>query len=174
MNGIEFIKQVNELKPILEGADHIDVKTVEGDVPLNRFIASMLGYMPWWLKILYSLRAPLVRVLGMKQETIPFPSDIKPEDVSFTKGEAAFFFTVAIAEKERFWFAEASDKHLSAHLGCAVEPLEGGRRRYHVATIVHYRNWAGPVYFNIIRPFHHLVVRSMARAGVRQRVGDSG
>ncbi|MGE6761631.1 DUF2867 domain-containing protein [Corallococcus interemptor] len=29
----------------------------------------------------------------------------------------------------------------------------------------HYRNWAGPVYFNVIRPFHHLVVARMARHG---------
>lgn len=167
MRGLEFIKQVEELKPILEGADHIDVKTVEGDVPLNRFISSMLGFMPWWLKILYGLRAPLVRLLGMKQEGFPSPPETKPEDVPFTKGEKAFVFTVAIAEKERFWFGEAGDKHLNSHLGCVVEPLEGERSRFHVATVVHYRNWAGPVYFNIIRPFHHIVVGSMARAGVR-------
>lgn len=166
MTGIEYIKQVEEIKPLLDGADHIDVKTVEGDVPLNRFIASFLSYMPWWLKLLYQLRAPLVRLLGMKQETLPFPSSIKPDDVSFVKGEKAFFFTVAAADKERFWFAEANDKHLSAYLGCVVEPLEGGRKRYHIGTIVHYNDWSGPVYFNIIRPFHHIVVGSMARAGV--------
>jgi len=28
---------------------------------------------------------------------------------------------------------------------------------------VHYRSWAGPVYFNTIRPFHHIVVGSMMK-----------
>jgi len=166
MDGIQYIKQIEELKPLLDGADHIDVKTVEGNVPLNRFIASAFGYMPWWLKMLYQLRAPLVRVLGMKQESLPFQDKLKPEDIPFAKGGKALFFTVAIADVDRFWFAEARDKHLSAYLGCVVEPLVGGRRRYHFATVVHYRDWSGPVYFNIIRPFHHIVVRSMALAGV--------
>ncbi|MBC7815075.1 MAG: DUF2867 domain-containing protein, partial [Burkholderiales bacterium] len=59
------------------------------------------------------------------------------------------------------------DSHLSAMLGVAVEPLSGDQKRFHVVTVVYYHNWAGPLYFNVIRPFHHLVVSSMARAGVR-------
>ncbi|XXF76233.1 DUF2867 domain-containing protein [Myxococcaceae bacterium GXIMD 01537] len=46
-------------------------------------------------------------------------------------------------------------------------PVKGQRRRFHVATIVRYRRWAGPVYFNVIRPFHHLVVRGMLRHAAR-------
>ena len=30
--------------------------------------------------------------------------------------------------------------------------------------IVDYRHWTGPVYFNVIRPFHHLVVAAMLRS----------
>lgn len=63
--------------------------------------------------------------------------------------------------------AEVIDDHLTAHLGVASEPLAGGMTRFHVLTIVHYHNWAGPVYFNVIRPFHHLVVGGMAQAGVK-------
>jgi len=32
---------------------------------------------------------------------------------------------------------------------------------------VHYKNWAGPAYFNLIRPFHHLRVWRMTRMGLR-------
>ncbi|NQY75258.1 MAG: DUF2867 domain-containing protein [Candidatus Margulisbacteria bacterium] len=28
-------------------------------------------------------------------------------------------------------------------------------------------HWTGPIYFNLIRPIHHLVVTKMAKAGVR-------
>jgi hypothetical protein len=31
---------------------------------------------------------------------------------------------------------------------------------------VHYKHWAKPVCFNLIRPFHHLVVSRMAKPGV--------
>jgi hypothetical protein len=42
--------------------------------------------------------------------------------------------------------------------------LTGDHKRFHVVTIVHYRRWTGPVYFNVIRPFHHLVVYQMAKS----------
>ena len=38
--------------------------------------------------------------------------------------------------------------------------------RYYVVTAVNYKHWTGPVYFNLIRPFHHLVVSRMAKHGV--------
>jgi hypothetical protein len=47
-----------------------------------------------------------------------------------------------------------------------VEPLTMGNR-FLVVTIVHYRHWTGPVYFNVIRPFHHIVVWQMMKAGAR-------
>jgi hypothetical protein len=82
-----------------------------------------------------------------------------------TPGSAAAFFTVRHAEEEHVWVVAVTDKHLEATLAVVVEPEPGGgpRRRFHVVTLVHYRNWAGPVYFNVIRPFHHLVVGGMAR-----------
>ena len=74
-----------------------------------------------------------------------------------------------MAREEQYWVAEIKDKHLKALLGVVVEPLPGQQqKRFHVLTVVYYRNWAGPVYFNAIRPFHHLVVESMALAGVQR------
>ena len=73
-----------------------------------------------------------------------------------------------MAREEHYWIAEAKDTHLNAILGVVVESLpEQQQKLFHVVTIVFYRNWAGPVYFNVIRPFHHLVVGGMAMAGVR-------
>ncbi|WP_218919788.1 DUF2867 domain-containing protein [Streptosporangium roseum] len=66
--------------------------------------------------------------------------------------------------------AGATESHLTACLAVVAEP-----GRFHVVTVVKYHRWTGPVYFNAIRPFHHLVVLGMARAGVRKRVlGDVG
>jgi hypothetical protein len=39
-------------------------------------------------------------------------------------------------------------------------------RQLHVVTVVRYKNASGRVYFNVIRPFHHLVVGAMVRAGL--------
>jgi hypothetical protein len=162
-----YVLPFPQFESVLKDADHVDVKTVEGEVTLRQFIAAMISYQPSWVTFLYRVRAVFVRLLGMKQEHIPLAPVMRPEEVPMMRGSKAAFFTVNRAEEERYWLAEVKDQHLNAALGVIAEPLENGRSRFKVITIVHYNNWAGPVYFNLIRPFHHLVVGSMARAGIR-------
>jgi hypothetical protein len=50
---------------------------------------------------------------------------------------------------------------LTGYLAVVAEPLAHGRTRFHNITVVKYHRWTGPLYFKVIRPFHHLVVRSM-------------
>lgn len=163
------MQQLAAAAPFTTGADHVDIKTVEGEVALREFLSNMFAYQPGWITFLYRLRAGFVRLLGMRQHGIPQPRRIPPAEFPFATGTPAAFFTVAAAEEERHWFAEITERHLKAMLGVVAEPANAGRRRFHVITIVHYRHWTGPVYFNVIRPFHHLVVGKMARAGVTSR-----
>ena len=167
MNAIYKIPNISQL---LKGANHIDVKTITGQTSLRQFIASMLSYYPGWIILLYRIRAILVKLLGLYRhpapETLP---ELGPEDVSFVVGEAVTFFTVRMAKEKHYWVGETpEDKHLRAYFCVAVQPLSDHRKRFHVTTIVHYKHWTGPVYFNLIRPFHHLVVGRMMRAGVQQ------
>lgn len=154
------------LRPYAEGADHVDVKTVESEASLRVFLAGLLSYQPAWVTALYGVRAVFVRLLGMRQHGLPRAERVRPEDVSLVPGTAAGFFTVRHAEEERVWVVSAADTHLEATLAVVMEPepTGGPRRRFHVVTLVHYRKWTGPVYFNVIRPFHHLVVGGMARS----------
>jgi len=130
----------------------------------------MLSYYPGWIVFLYRIRAILVKLLGLVKHPVPeaLPK-LGPQDVSFEMGEMVTFFTVRLAEEKHYWVGETpEDKHLSAYFGVVVEPLEDHRKRFYVATIVYYKHWTGPLYFNLIRPFHHLVVGRMMRAGVQQ------
>jgi hypothetical protein len=168
------LKDYPQIVSLMEDANHIDVKVVEGSVSLRQFIAGMLSYYPWWypwwIIFLYGVRAVFVRLLGMKQPARPddLPR-LLPEDIPTMPGEKATFFILRFAKDEEYWIAETpEDKHLRAYFGIVVEPLKDNLKRFHVITIVHYKHWTGPVYFNTIRPFHHLVVRRMARAGVNQ------
>lgn len=151
---------------LLVDADHVDVKQIESRVPLRPFVASMLSFDPPWLRALYGIRGLFVRLLGMRQPGIPQGVRIEPEALPMVAGEKAHFFTVTAAEEGRFWVAHATDRHLTAWIAVVAEPAEG-RTRFHVATIVRYHHWTGPLYFNVIRPFHHLVVWAMMRAGTR-------
>ena len=151
------------LRALAEGADHVDVKTVEGELTLREFLHGFISWEPGWVRSLYRVRALFVRLLGMRQDGMPSASKIRPEDVSFTPGDRLSFFTVTDAEEDRYFVASAAESHLTAYLAVVAEP-----GRFHVVTIVRYHRWTGPVYFNVIRPFHHLVVRGMARAAVRE------
>lgn len=158
-----------ELKAYLHRIDHLDIKSIEARTELRPFIAGMLSYYPWWLVLLYRTREVLVRTLGLKRHPRPAgrPS-IGPRALSFTPGENALYFTVRSAREETYWVAQTPpDKHLTAFLGVVAVQLTTGSTRFHVFTAIRYQHWSGPVYFNLIRPFHHLVVRCMMKAGAR-------
>ncbi len=156
------------LDGFFQDIDYIDSKTIDGAVDLRGFVSGMLSCFPWWLIVLYRFRAILARILGLVRHERPgLLSPLKPEALSFTAGEKASFFIVQKAKENSYWVAAApEDKHLTACFGVAVEPLDSGLNRFYVFTTVKYRHWTGPVYFNLIRPFHHLVVWRMMRAGV--------
>jgi hypothetical protein len=171
-SGLSYIRRLPEIAAFLEHANHIDVKTVIGSVDLRTFLSNMLSYQPGWMLALFGVRAVFVRFLGMRQQATlrkQWGQPLTPENIPMQEGQRALFFKVRIAKDEQYWIAEVKDKHLDAILGVVVEQLPGWQqKRFHVLTVVYYRNWAGPVYFNVIRPFHHLVVGSMTIAGVRK------
>lgn len=161
------VQGIGALERYVDGADVIDIKWVEGRTDLRKMIASMLSYYPWWIVRLYRLRKLLVGMLGLAQQVTPdrLPN-LRPEDVAFTPGGTVTFFTVRAAEEGRYWIAETpQDRHLRAYFGVVSDPIDSSRRRFTIITTVYYKHWTGPVYFNLIRPFHHLVVASMARHG---------
>ena len=163
------IAEIPEIAQLVKGSNYVDVKTIEGQTSLRQFIAAMLSYYPGWVVFLYRIRAILVKLLGLHKHPVPETlPELDAEDVSFVVGEAVTFFTVRLTEENHYWVGETpEDKHLRAYFGVVVEALEDKRKRFHVATIVYYKHWTGPVYFNLIRPFHHLVVGRMIRAGVQ-------
>jgi hypothetical protein len=155
-----------ELAPVLEGADYVEFKEIEGEVSLREFVAGMLGWSPVWLKALFAARYLLARALRLDTADIPRRARLRPEAVSFTPGDKASIFTVRSGDEDRYLVVGADDNHLSAHLTIVAEPVSGARKRFQVGTIVHFHRKAGPVYFAVIRPFHHLIIRGMLKAGV--------
>ena len=163
-----MIKKIKELDFYFQNVDYTDIKTIEGKKSLREFIAKMLSYYPLWLLLLYQIREILVKALGLvrheKPDKLPL---IAPEDISFIPGENVSFFIVSKAEEDLYWVAETpKDKHLTAYFGVVPEKLENDLTRFYVFTSVKYKNWTGPIYFNLIRPCHHLVVYAMMKSGV--------
>lgn len=176
MNKTQLFKHIPQLKNLIENADVVDIKTIQTQTELRTFIAGMLSYSPRWLTILYGIRWFFVRLLGMKQEGIPTGKQLLPADISMTPGnvsmkpsDVASIFQVTMADEPYYWVAEAAEKHLIAQIGTIA--INGG---YVVLTLVHYQHWTGPLYFNVIRPFHHLVVRQMMKAGAKHQPTRNG
>ena len=169
------------LAAVLAGADHVDVKTADVSVDgaasgpsLREFAAGALGFRPGWLVALFAARAVLAALLRLRH-AVPTGSSrpLQPDEIDFTPGARVGFFTVVAAEEGRYLLLQASDTHLTGYLALVVDPPAGETRRYRAITVVRYHRFTGPLYFSVVRPFHHLVVAGMVRAGAgRQESGQ--
>lgn len=164
--------EIPEMNRLFETADHIDIKTMDSELSLREFVACLLSYQPAWMTALYGIRWGFVRLLGMKQHGIPQATRMTAAEVPMSTGADSHFliFKVIAAQEDRYWFAQASESHLNATLGVICEALPDGRNHFSVVTLVHYNKWTGRVYFNTIRPFHHVVVGAM----MRHAMGNGG
>lgn len=158
-------KQVEILEGLLPAARLVDVKTFESEVSLRAFVANFLSYYPWWLRALYTIRSGFAALLRLEHRGIPPGRRLHAEDIAMQAGAAATFFRVVAAQEDAYWVAGAKDNHLNAYLAVLQDETATGQRCFHVATLLAYNSWKGPLYFNIIRPFHHLVVAQMGKAG---------
>jgi hypothetical protein len=164
---MRYIHQVEELQALLKDADYVGVKTVEGDVSLQEFLAGMFAYRPGLIRFLYRIRSGLVRLLGIRQQPLPEMDEWIPREIPMLSCGNIWFFSVSLAREDRYWIGCCPEEsHLAAFMGVVVEPLAGTRRRFHFVTIVRYRKWTGRLYFLLILPFNWFFVNRLARAGL--------
>ena len=167
-----FRSEIPELAAVLDGADHVDVKSVESEMGLREFVAAALSFRPWWVTALFGVRSVFAWLLRLQQAGPPTAARrrLRREQIPFRVGAAVSFFTVTAAQEDRFLLMSASDTHLTGYLAFVVvpaDPASGSVRRCDVVTVVRYHQWTGPLYFFVVRPFHHLVVGGMVKAGAR-------
>ncbi len=167
MNLNQILAQYPALMHVAQSADDFHDVVFESRGTLREFLAAALSYMPGWMRFLYHVRAGFVRLLGVRQDGIPEKEQLHPQDVPFEPGGQAAIFNVLAAEEERYWLASAQDAMIIGYVGVIREPLENGLSRFHLLSGARYRRWTGRIYFNVIRPFHHIVVRCMGRCAVR-------
>ena len=165
-------QQIPEIDSLLADANHVDVQTVTGQIGLRDFISGVFTYQPGWLTFLYHVRNVFARLLRIPPAA---GSAARPSGaaVPLTPGQTFAFLTVLAAEDDHYWIGQFEDKHLTGHVAVVAEPSGEQNRRLHMMTIVHYNNWAGPIYFNVIKPFHHLIVRVAANAAVKNQPARS-
>ena len=165
---MEYLNSIKEIRALLEDADYIGVKTVVADINLERFLAKIFSYRPALIRMLYRLRAPLVRLLGFKQDPLPDMEEWIPDEFPMLACGTVWFFTVQQVQKDQFWIAGCPrDRHLDADMAVVARPLKGNRLQYYLITVVRYKHWTGPLYFNLIRLFNLYLVNRMAHCVAR-------
>ncbi|WP_371405508.1 DUF2867 domain-containing protein [Kribbella sp. NBC_00662] len=158
---------LHELDDLIPVVDEIDVKTARGDVTLREFTAGALSHSPLWVKGLFAIRIAVAMVLRLETATVPDSRRLRPETVSFTPGEKDAFFTVVRGEEDHYLLLKVSDNHLIGYLAIITDNERPAT--FKVVTLVQFLRPAGRFYYNLIRPFHHLVLLSMCRAGETSR-----
>ena len=165
---MNFLYRIEEINDLFKAANFVGVKTVDTDATLEQFLIKIFSYRPRLIRLLYRIRAPMVRVLGFKQDPLPDMDEWIPTEFPMFPCGEVWFFTVRHVKKDHFWIAGCPrDRHLDADLAVVAQPLEGRLTRFHLVTVVRYKHWTGPVYFNIIRLFNLILVNRMARHGTR-------
>ncbi|WP_421902512.1 DUF2867 domain-containing protein [Maridesulfovibrio sp.] len=157
-----ILNSIPQLQKICSNADHIYSVGFDSRRDMEDFLIRLMSYKPGWLTFLYKVRGVLAGIMGLKHDEF-MNHGLEVSDYDFSRGGQVDFFNSIDFEANKFWIGEATDKHLSGYIGVVSEPAETGLNYYHVFTIVHYKHWTGPVYFNLIRPFSHLVVYFMGK-----------
>lgn len=155
-----------ELAELLPTMDVIDVKTATGAVGLREFVAGALGNGSVLGRALFAIRVPFAKLLRLEMDGMPPATRLRPEDVSFTPGDKLSFFTVDRGEEEHYLLLKIVDNHLEAYLAIIVDD-SGPVRSFKVVTLVQYLRGAGRLYYTLISPFHHVIIRVMCRSGLR-------
>lgn len=169
--GLERFEGYASLKSHLADPDHTDVKQIVSGGGLRDFVADMFTYQPCWMRWLWAVRSGFARLLGLPSEAIDKKA-VTGETLPIEPGKPFLFLTVCESDGETFWLAERHDPHLNFAVGVTADPMEGGNSsEYQVLTAVNYNNAVGRLYFNLIRPFHHLVVSASMRHAAASGVG---
>ena len=165
---MDYLQTIPEIQGLFEGADYIGVKTIDAENQLEPFLVKIFSYRPSLIRFLYRIRAPLVRLLGFRQDPLPEMDEWIPAEFPMLPCGMVWFFTVREVKKEHFWIAGCPrDRHLDADLAVVVRSLNKYRRRFYLITVVRYKHWTGPLYFTMIRLFNLFIVDRMARCAAR-------
>lgn len=110
-----------------------------------------------WVDILFKIRNALVRVVGLNG------GKFNDEEIKtcIKENKNHKLFSVA-CKSENETVLKLTDKHLNAHLSAYITE-KNNCKTVNLITIVHFHNRLGYFYFNIIRPFHNIVVKGMMK-----------
>lgn len=127
---------------------------------------------PAWFAALIALRNLLVSAFGLKTGFGGAPSE-PARDVRFELGARDCYFTLIDRTDDELVMGEG-DRHLDFRVSTKKKYSPEGVTVFELTTVVWYNNWLGPIYFNVVKPFHRLLIRRMAQRASTRLGSDFG
>ena len=152
---LQPLPKIQATKTALPKIDFTDTfATTNHEDDLETISYLIFGTFPRWIRVLFKIRNALVGWLGLKTE-LP-----QKTDMTFEVGNHAGFFEIYSIEDNSVTLG-ADDSHLNFR----AVIYNSGKEKFNikVSTLVEYNNRMGKVYMAIIKPFHHIVVKSMVK-----------
>lgn len=157
-------------------ADYVDSFRVElpltEDLSVDYLCATVFSATPRWVDWLMVLRNLLVSGFGLRTEMGNGPPPLTRE-VRFELGAKDCFFTLIDRSDEELVMAEG-DKHLDFRVSVRKGKGAEGTTVLEVTTVVWYNNWLGPIYFNVVKPFHRMLLRDSMTRATERLIGEFG
>ncbi|MDR1197770.1 MAG: DUF2867 domain-containing protein [Prevotellaceae bacterium] len=145
-------------------AYEIIVKANNRLTPDNMLIVFWTDF-PAWVRWLLYLRDMLVKPFGLKGTDDNYNSFRQNfTEMVCTSGN---YKQMSIpAKRENETVIQLADRHLTTELSCRIENILDNKLKISIITLVHYHNTFGKVYFNVIKPFHKIIVKTMMKRTV--------
>jgi hypothetical protein len=134
--------------------DSFNIMPKKKGVNLEQVVKAFFLTTPSWIIKLLELRHFLVRSIGLK--TCSY-KDTKYK-FPLIEGDSIGLFKVFEIHEKEILLGE-DDSHLDFRVSIKIEPNQS----VEVKTIVQFNSLFGKVYFNLIKPFHIIIVRSMLK-----------
>jgi hypothetical protein len=134
--------------------------------PDNLFISFWTDF-PVWVRLLFWLRDILVKPLGLKGSDRTDHSTFKKNFTRMVKTSGSYKMINILAKSDNETVIQLTDKHLTAELSCCAENITDEYMKIKIITLVHYHNVSGKIYFNIIKPFHIIILKTVLKRSVK-------
>ena len=157
--------------------DYIDSFQSEINDPNNKIVSSDVGKAffssaPKWVEALMTLRNKIVSVFGLKISNKISNRQQQLDDFKCEKGEQLGLFKVFEKNNNEVILGE-NDKHLDFRVSLFIENIgtHQEKKMITISTTVMFHNWFGKAYFQLIRPFHRLIVPKMLK-GILEKIAE--
>ena len=125
---------------------------------LNAILIKMFSNSPKWIVMLMAIRDKLIQYFGLKTQKNPFV--IEEFIKSLDSNEHKLGILDVILKNKSEIIVGLDDRHLNFKSSLYLETIETKQNVY-LSTVVNFNNVWGRLYFLMISPFHHVIIKTL-------------